>query len=277
MNVENLDVCAELKLQLSQCEKGNLTVVSPIIAVVTTDRSEWGSVGGIGYYDQVRVFYKSQSKMQEWQWRDRYSAGNDKPWLSVHGIGEVKVSNEGEKVVIEVELLNAKHGNRRATYEFTPASRDIPILTQSEQAVFVDNVDQEIVRVMANLEDLWKHKPEMPSPGPSASGYTSYVSPRVKQKQVWPQIGFAAFVTEEQIDHRVEDAQMRLELLVMFFPGGKTAKSIAEDHGYSREGGALLSIVNIDLEGITIKTKDGYATFKFQWDKVLNHRLSLET
>ena len=57
-----------------------LKVIAPDIAVFRTDRSEWGGSGGIGKFHQVNVYYKGQVEMQEWQWRDRWSASNDKPW-----------------------------------------------------------------------------------------------------------------------------------------------------------------------------------------------------
>lgn len=97
----------------------SLTIASPDVAVVLTSRSVYGSGGGgIGYYDQVHVFFRSHAIMKEWQWRDRYSESADKPWLAVHAIGTVKVSEKDNEVHVEVELVNNHHGNRTATYTF---------------------------------------------------------------------------------------------------------------------------------------------------------------
>jgi hypothetical protein len=112
-------VSEELRRQiLPYADNKSLVIMSPDIAAVLTSRSEYESSGGIGYYDQVRVFFKNQTDIKEWQWRDRYSASNDKPWLAVHSIGAVNVSEKGNKVIVEVELVNNQYGNRTVTYTF---------------------------------------------------------------------------------------------------------------------------------------------------------------
>jgi len=231
---------------------------------VLTSRSEWGSSGGIGYYDQVRVFCGSQADMKEWQWRDRYSASNDKPWLAVHAIGAVKVSEEDNKVNVEVELVNNRHDNRTATYAFDPPKPiAIRTLSMDEQAAFTAQVEKEVARVMAELNRLWEFKPKMVDPHPMgmgvSDGYVHYRRPSIKQREFQPEIGVAAFVTEEQIDHRVSDPQIRHELYVLT-AGSEKAERKAEDHGYDREGGAFLTILEIKAERVVINTKSGKAT-----------------
>ena len=232
------------------------------VAAVLTSRSEWGSSGGIGYYDQVRVFCGSQADMKEWQWRDRYSASNDKPWLAVHAIGAVKVSKKDNKVNVEVELVNNQHGNRTATYTFDPPKATaVRTLSVDEQATFTAQVEKEVARVMAELNRLHECKPTMVNPHPMtmADGYVPYRQPSIKQREFHPEIGIAAFVTEEQIDHRVSDPQIRHELYVLT-AGSEKAERKAEDHGYGREGGAFLTILEIGAERIVINTKSGKAT-----------------
>ena len=255
----------ELRRQiLSHADNKSLVIASSDVAAVLTSRSEWGSSGGIGYYDQVRVFCGSQADMKEWQWRDRYSASNDKPWLSVHGIGEVKVSEKDNKVNVEVELVNNKHGKRTATYTFDPPKPTaVKTLSVDEQATFTAQVEKEMARVMAELNRMWEFKPKMVNSHPMgmgvSDGYVPYRRPSIKQREFHPEIGVAAFVTEEQIDHRVSDPQIRHELYVLT-AGSEKAKREAEDHGYDREGGAFLTILEIGAERIVINAKSGKVT-----------------
>jgi len=255
----------ELREQiLPYAENDTLTIVSPDIAVVVTSRSVWGSTGGVGYYDHVRVFYGAQSDIQEWQWRDRFSASNDKHWLRVLGIGNVKVSYAEGKVTIEVELINEGYGNRTATFTFDaakPPQPNVQRLSPEEQERFVTLVEQEISRIKKDLEELWEYKPKMLNPYPTGvfDTYIPYQHPRVRQKEVRAGIGVAAFVTEEQIDHRGSDPQMRYTLYILK-AGMEKAEAKAEDHGYSREGGAYLTIVKLDAEEVVIETKNGKET-----------------
>jgi hypothetical protein len=256
----DMTISEELRRQiLPHANNKSLVVTSSNVAAVLTSRSECGSSGGVGYYSQVRVFCGSQADLKEWQWRDRYSASNDKPWLAVHSIGVVKVSEEDDKVNVEVELVNNQHDNRTATYTFdSPKTTSVRMLTVDEQTTFNTQVEKEVARIMAEHGRLWECKPQMVNQHPTsmADSYTSYRQPTIKQREFHPEIGIAAFVIEEQIDHRVSDPQIRHELYVLT-AGSEKAERKAEDHGYGREGGAFLTILEIDREHVVINTKNG--------------------
>lgn len=245
---KKIEITKELQQQiLPYADRKSLVIVSQDVAVVITERSEYGSGGGIGYYDQVRVFCGSQSEMKEWQWRDRYSASNDKPWLGVNSIGNVKVSEKEDKVIVEVELVNGKYENRTVTYTFNPSqSISIQTLSVEEQASFTVLIESEIARVMTELKRFHKLKPKMLSSYATVDGYVTYRQPSIKQQVFRLEIGVAAFITEEQIDHRGSDAQIRYELYVLTVDS-KNAQPIAEDHGYEREGGAFLTIIEVGV------------------------------
>ena len=238
-------------------ENDSLNIVNSDVAVVITSRSEWGSSGGIGYYDQVRVFCGSQSNMREWQWRDRYSASNDEPNLRIDSIGTVNLSEQDGRVVMEVELVNNKYGNRTTKFVFNSQKTAVMrTLSPEKQSDFSALAEREITRIMAELNQMWECKPRMVSAHPmSGDGYISYRRPSVKQKEFRPEIGVAAFVVEEQIDHRGSDPQIRHELYVV--TTGEKAECLAEDHAYNSEGGAFLTILEINLERIVINTKRG--------------------
>ncbi len=250
----------DLQRQITQyADNESLVIVNKDVAVVITSRSEWGSVGGIGYYDQVRVFCGSQADMKEWQWRDRYSADNDRPWLRVSSIGTVNVhEREESKVVIEVELVNKQHGNRVATYVFDQPKATTPALSEDEQKIFISQVEKEILRIQEELDRAWERRPKMLDRYPTTfgDGYRPYQRPLIKQREDRPEIGVSAFVVQEQIDHVGSDPQIRHELYVLTF-GDQMAERKTESHGYASEGGALISIITIKPESIIINTKDG--------------------
>lgn len=257
----------ELRRQiLPYADNKSLVIASFNVAAVLTSRSEWGSSDGVGKYDQVRVFCGSQSDLQEWQWRDRYSASNDKPWLAVYSIGAVKTSEKDNKVIVEVELVNNKYSNRTATYTFDPPKPTIvKTLSVDEQATFTAQVEKEVARIMSELNRLWECKPKMVNlySMSTADSYMPYRRPSIKQREFHPEIGVAAFVTEEQIDHWVSDPQIRHELYVLI-AGSEKAERKAEDHGYGREGGAFLTILEVGQEHIVINTKSRKATISLR-------------
>jgi hypothetical protein len=259
-------VSDELRRQiLPYVDNESLVFVSHDVAAVRDERHEYGSSGGVGMYDQVRVFCGSQSETQEWQWRDRYSASNDRRDLAVHSIGAVKVSKKDNRMVVEVELVNRNYGNRTATYTFDPPKAAATrMLSAEEQAAFAARVEKEVSRIMADLNRLWECKPQMPNRHSSSmsDGYVPYRQPSIKQREFRPEIGVAAFVTEEQIDHKASDSQIRYELYVLTVKG-ETAVCKAEDHGYDRrEGGAFLTILEVASEHVSINSKSGKQTIK---------------
>jgi hypothetical protein len=70
-------------------------------------------------------------------------------------------------------------------------------------------------------------------------------------------------VTAEQIDHRGTDPQMRYTLFVVT-EDNKQAEAKAKDHGYEREGGAFLKIIEVTAEYVVINTKEGKKTIKIK-------------
>ena len=130
-----------------------------------------------------------------------------------------------------------------------------------DQATLTAKVEKEVVRVMAELNRRWYCKPQMPPSQPGAGyNYVPYRMPSIKQLKIHLEFGVAAFVTEEQIDHRLSDPQIRHELYVLT-AGSERVQSMAEDHGYEeRQGGAFLTILEIGAESIVINTKRGKAT-----------------
>lgn len=245
-----------------------LKIVAPDIAVFRTDRSEWGGSGGIGKFHQANVYYKGQVEMQEWQWRDRWSASNDKPWNYIGGFGKVDIKKNGE-VVMKVELLN-NNGNRTATFRFQNLNLEKAIehLSDEEQKLYSAKVEEIVNNLIAEKMRLWEVKPQMMARYPAGArmpagtpSYVGYKQPWVKEKQVFPDRGIAAFVLEEQIDHRCDIAQMRYELYVF---KGKEAEMqrLYEDHAYENEGSAVIGLVQLNQDAIIINSRAGKKTIK---------------
>lgn len=112
-------ISEELRRQiLPYADEDSLVIIPPDVAVVLTRHSRWGSRGGIAYTHQVHVFYKDQVDTKGWRWRDPHDPRNDVPELAVHGIGAVKVEKANNKVVVRVELVNRRFGNRTVSFVF---------------------------------------------------------------------------------------------------------------------------------------------------------------
>jgi hypothetical protein len=247
------------QLTSSSFRMDSLVVENADVAVAQGSRSEYGSTGGVGYFDQVRVFYGDQSKMQEWQWRDRYNARNDRHDLCVHSIGAIKVSEDDNSVSIEVELVNRDRGSRYTTFKFDKSkTQSQHILSASEQAAFQAKTKNEEERVLGDLNAMWKNKGKMLDE--RSGSYVPYRRPSIKNSECHPEIGVSAFITEEQIDHRVMDPQIRYELHVLT-AGKDKVVTLAEDHGYDKgDGGAFITIVELTQDHIIINTKGGKQT-----------------
>ena len=253
------EIADDLRDQLISAS-GEIRLVNPSLAVVKGRRLEYGSSGGIGYWDQVTVLYGSQRQLQEWNWRDRYSAGNDKPWLAVESIGDVTTKERDGEVVVSVELVNSRHKNRTASFSFDHNNlATVAKLSEEEKADFLLHVEKEKNMLMAELALGWAKKDAMPNPRPMSSvvdRYVSYRQPSIRQTEVSPEFGLAAFVVEEQIDHRGSDPQFRHQLRVLV-AGSEESMIVTDDHGYESDGGALLEILSLEKEGIIINTKTG--------------------
>lgn len=236
----------------------SIAVANPDVFVWLTDRSEHGNSGGCGYFDQVHAYYFGQTKMEEYQWRDRYSADRDKPWLKVNSLENATVTLEGTKATVKVTLVN---NDSKRPEQFTFEHKEVPAvveLTAEEQATFNQKVAEAIKTVMSRLEELWHLKPMMIG----THGYVPYRRPLVKQNVTRANLGVAAFVTEEQIDHRGSDPQTRYELFVMTHKDA-TPKMVIEDHGYERrEGSNVIAIVELNQDSVLVNTVNGKKTFK---------------
>jgi len=251
--IGDVKVSDSLRQQLMPYLGKTIKIVSPDIAFVVTSRSEYGTSGGCGYWSQLRCLFYGEEELQEWQWRDRYSASNDKPWLSVQGLGEIKTCTNGGSVNVEVELVN-RQGNRWTKFSLDISKAKAKFLSDSEQSAFSAKIVEEQANIMKELETLHKKRPALMPDGPGKRSY--YTEPRLKQSVVRVEIGLAAFVMEEQIDHHSDDRQMRDSLFV-FRNGQEHAQMKYEDHGYDRNGGAFLTIVSLTPDRIVINTNGG--------------------
>lgn len=247
----------------------SLTVANPDAFCWLSSRSEWGSSGGVGYFDKVHAYYFGQTKMVEFQWRDRYSHSADKPWLKVNNLEAAAVSFEGKTATVSVMLVN---NDSKRPHKFTFEHKEIPAvieISKNEQETFAGAVDKTIEGVMARKFELWHLKPQMVAKYPAGMvmpmgtpTYVNYRQPSVKQKVVRANIGVAAFVIEEQIDHCVDDPQTRYELYVMTHKES-LPRLITEDHGYERnEGSRVIAIVELNQDSILINTQSGQRTLK---------------
>lgn len=232
-------------------------VVSKDLVVSYGPRSEWGNVGGIGKFDEVRVWYKGQVARQEWQWRDRYNPNADRFDLRVGGIGNVTVDSKEGKVEIKVEIQNGDD-SRFATYTFEDKEAQVqPVLSTEEQATFEQRFEAEVERVFGAIKALMPMKPRMLL----QSGEGTYRQPTIKQRVVHASQGVGAFVTEEQIDHQGTDRQMQCKLFVLGFKDA-AAHMVTEDHAYEQRQkvSPVITVVDLTPEKVVINTRSGSKT-----------------
>ncbi|MFA5047617.1 MAG: hypothetical protein WC516_01100 [Patescibacteria group bacterium] len=256
------DDLREFTEELMQAQRRGIkkvVVLNPDVAVFLMSRSEWGGSGGIAYFDQVIPYYHGQSQLQEWQWRDRYDAGRDRHDLCVNDLGEVQLDEENGKARITVELVNTKYRNRRAEFTFEPPTKKTPRtpkLDEAKLAAFTQEVKVAIDGLMEQKNRLYACKPPMYS---ESRDQTPYRKPTIKQKIVSARSGLGVFIIEEQIDHRIDDPQMRYELYVM--APGQEPRMVYEDHSYDKaEGSAVIAILRILDDAIVLNTRRGQET-----------------
>jgi hypothetical protein len=257
-----------------QAESGKgisfLKIITPDVAVIKSSRSEWGGSGGIGYFDQVRAYFHGQTAMQEWQWRDRYSERNDRHDLCVQGFGDVTITEEDDRVSVKVVLENRSYRNRTASFYFKRVKQSAEaVLSKKQQKAFSAKFNQAKEEVLADLERLYKCKPQMlanyagvhsiPFGSPA---YVAYQVPRIKQEEVRPEFGIGAFVSIEQIDHHGKDPQLRYELYVV---DKSSSRVLLEDHSYEKEeGSALIAIIDLSRNEIVVNTRGGKRALKIK-------------
>lgn len=133
---------------------------------------------------------------------------------------------------------------------------------------FEKAVGRIIQQLMADLMERWERRPmmvadygdrEMP---PGTPTYVPYRQPEVVQTVVEARLGLAAFVTAEQIDHLVDDPQMRYA--VWLVKVGEETRMIFEDHAYQRRErrSATVTIVELQEDSVVLSTDEGQRVVK---------------
>jgi hypothetical protein len=122
-----INISEALKKQILPYVKNDtLVIASTYLAIVVTERSEEGR--GIGYWDQVRVFFQDQMAMQEWNWRHKNYQHLDQKHLSVRNIGGIKALKNPNTIIVKVELIN-NEGSRTVDFKFSTDSAILPLKT----------------------------------------------------------------------------------------------------------------------------------------------------
>lgn len=261
MQGKDIQISAELKAQIDNHNRNWYVekIISPTVAIAQGRRHERGR--GTGYWDQVIVLCGSQRQMQEWRWRHPDNPNQDRYDLAVGGIGDVRVREESGKVIVEVVIQN-KEGDRVATYQFNPPDSNTPKskeFSADQQKDFVERLEQATAHVMMEAMERWQLKHPMQNPDASTSFHVRHVSyrkPAIIQAEIRKEIGAAAFVLEEQIDHRGSDAQFRRQIYI-FWDEMRKAVSRFDEHGYQSDGGVTLQIVDLDRKEVRISNKLG--------------------
>ena len=256
------------RMEPSSLKLKDIDVNNGILALLGS-RSEWGSSGGIGYFSRVIAMHQGEVQEKEYQWRDRWSAKNDRHEFDFKDLKIKEIKKEKNKLLLSVKADPGKK-YRPTNVDFifdVKSDREAPAeLSEGEQAEFKEFVETEIKEIIAQKMKLWELKPEMLNPigrdmnAPMnlsfAVPYVRYEQPELKKKVIDEKHGFAVFIVKEQIDHRGSDAQMRFELYVV--RNGQEAELADEDHAYlHREGDPSITGLRIMGNKALYSTRKG--------------------
>jgi hypothetical protein len=241
------------------------------LMILKGSRSEWGSSGGIAYYSRVIAWCNGQLREDEFQWRDRWSASNDKPRYHFNKLAIAEARLEGQDLAIRIKATpDQKYQPTYIDFKFkmTNAQQPENTLSPHEQEAFKKHVEREISRIMEEKDRLWKAKPTMlynprvkmtlPTGTPA---YVRYERPSITAKLVKEKIGVGTFIAKEQIDNRSSDPQFRHEVYLV--RSGQEAQMIDEDHAYLYgEGDASIIGLRQDNDQIVYKKRSGQKKIK---------------
>jgi hypothetical protein len=135
---------------LPYIENDTLVIVNEYIGVVVTERSEEGA--GIGYWDQVRVFFHDQRVMQEWNWRHKNHQHLDQKHLAVSRIGDIKISKGDCRIILDIQLISG-YGSRYENFDFRTDNFKPPFENGEVKAVVVRPTEKYArAKIDSNLE-----------------------------------------------------------------------------------------------------------------------------
>ena len=127
----NIKISDDLKAQIMMyVDRDSLVIANEHIAVLLSERSEYGR--GVGYWDQVHVFCCHKRMVKEWNWRHKDYQHLDQKHLAVNGIGAIKATNNGNLITIQIELLN-NSGSRSVDFEFNFGENDSSPFKKNER------------------------------------------------------------------------------------------------------------------------------------------------
>ncbi|MFA5961457.1 MAG: hypothetical protein WC848_02125 [Parcubacteria group bacterium] len=151
----DIKISDDLKAQiLMYVDRDSLVIANEHIAVLLSERSEYGR--GVGYWDQVHVFCCHKRIVKEWNWRHKDYQHLDQKHLAVNGIGAIKATNNNEnQVIIQVELLN-NSGSRSVNFEFNFGENDSPF-RKNEKIIQIKKVNPTEEYARKKMEEKLKY------------------------------------------------------------------------------------------------------------------------
>ncbi|MCX6797893.1 MAG: hypothetical protein NTX66_01570 [Candidatus Falkowbacteria bacterium] len=197
------------------------------------DRTEHGSSGGCGYWSTVTVWNNGESKQQEFQYRDRYSADKDRWEYCFHDLKIKSVKEKDDKKSVTI-LGNPGEKEIEISFEFegTPsAKKKGEVLSVNEQLALKNFVNNVIDEILAEKSAKIKGNTRMAE---DYSGHIPWKEPQLKEVVFDEENGVAVFSIIETIDYGspvdIKTPQERCELYLAKV--GEDIKEIDRDHGY---------------------------------------------
>lgn len=252
-----------LKLQLKQNISDpwleDCVLASPEIAVIASARHDYSSGGGVARYSILRVLYKDEVQMKEWQYCDKWSHLKNRWDLMILNIGETKVKEVSEEIMVRVQCLPPKgHAPRLESFKFKKKD-DVAMVAHMElpenmQEEFKQWAGQERSRILNQMLKIWKQNTRIVL---TPHGKESYAQPRIKEVRFIKAIGIGVIITEEQIDFdQLGNPQMQQKALVLKWKD-RTVEMACEEHNQYIRGSANIDIISISAKEVIFGTQSG--------------------
>jgi hypothetical protein len=264
--IEIPNIHPALKVQLEQNMRipslDDCVLTSPEIAVIVSSRRDCSAGGGVARYSILRVMYKDEVKMREWQYSDKYSHSADRWDLMILRTGKVEITEAGETISVTVECIAPEgYSPRTVRFEFKrkddAALMKLNELPADVQVIFDGWVQDERTRIEREIMGTWSRNTHtMPTP----HGRVPYNQPRIKEVRINRPIGLAVIVAEEQIDFdTLGNPQMQQKAYLLNW-NGKTVAMVREEHAYVGGGSATIDVINISQKEVVLGTQSGHVT-----------------
>lgn len=253
-----------LKKQLSELKLMSFVdavLISNDLAVVAGGWSDYSGGGGVARYSIIYVLHKNAIQHKHWQYADKWSSRNDRRDRMIVGLGEIKVTEEGNQFHLVIEC-RAPKGYQMFDENISitmgeDSEEQLLALPCDEQREFRIWVEEKKSEIFQDLMATWSKNTHTV---PSAHGRLPYEQPRITQLQIDQEAGLAILIHQEQIDFKGVDNPQRQQRALLLQWEGKKVSLLTQKNAYQQSGSPEIQIISFTREKVIFGTEDGYNT-----------------